>query len=48
MREVDHHADAIHFGDDLAPARAETAVGSVSRGLAGVRVRELIVPAVRE
>ena len=48
MREIDHHPEAIHFGDDLAAERRETVVVEVALGFAGIRIGELAVAVVGE
>ena len=48
MREIDHHADAIHLGNDFPAEHAESVVRRILRRLTGVRVGKLVVAGVRE
>ena len=48
MREVDHDADAVQFGDDLLAEIAQAVVQPLAGRLAGIRVGELAVTVVRE
>ncbi len=48
MREVDHDADPVQFGDDLLAEIAQAVVQPLAGRLAGVRVGELAVTVVRE
>ena len=46
--EIDHHAEAVHFGDDLAAEGGESVVVEIAGGFARVRVGELAVAVVSE
>ena len=48
MRDVDHHADAVHLFDHAPAERREPSEGPLVRRLAAVRVGQLAVPVVRQ
>ena len=48
MREIDHHADAVHLGQHFAAECADAVVRGILRRFAGMGIRELIVAGVRE
>ena len=48
VRYVDHHAESVHFPDDLLAERTQTVVQPHTVAFSGVRVGELAVSVVRQ
>ena len=46
MRQIDHHAQAIHLGDDFAAQRRQSVVVEVALGFSRIRIGELAVAVV--
>jgi hypothetical protein len=46
MRQIDHHAQAIHLGDDFPAERRQSVVVEVALGFSRIRIGELAVAIV--